>query len=200
MDRTSACLQQIFVCRVPHQGMFKEISCVGRAAPPKNAGACPRPHGPCNFPVTNIRNTNSPHWRAWLCAQARMISSRGRALKVVTIPTMQLPADLHCKLCSVPGTANKQPGATGGSRVMAKRIRARVTKTRKVYVHNDISQAATTFNNATQEKAKGDRTGVGYYGMATAVLTAFAFEAKLNFMGAQLVKAKKIPEWNEYES
>lgn len=83
---------------------------------------------------------------------------------------------------------------------MAKRIRARVTKTRKVYVHNDISQAATTFNNATQEKAKSDRTGVGYYGMATAVLTAFAFEAKLNFMGAQLAKAKKISEWNEYQS
>lgn len=84
--------------------------------------------------------------------------------------------------------------------VMAKKIRARVTKTRKVYVHNDISQAATTFNNATQEKAKGDRTGVSYYGMATAVLTAFAFEAKLNFMGAQLAKANKISAWNEFQS
>lgn len=83
---------------------------------------------------------------------------------------------------------------------MAKRIRARVTRTKKVYVHNDISQAATTFKDATQEKAKGDRTGIGYYGMATAVLTAFAFEAKLNFMGAQLAKNNKIPSWNEFQS
>jgi hypothetical protein len=83
---------------------------------------------------------------------------------------------------------------------MAKRIRARVTRTRKVYVHNDISQAATTFNETTQEKAKGDRTGIGYYGMATAVLTAFAFEAKLNFMGAQLAKNNKISAWNEFQS
>ena len=83
---------------------------------------------------------------------------------------------------------------------MVKRIRARVTRTKKVYVHNDISQAATTFKDATQEKAKGDRTGIGYYGMATAVLTAFAFEAKLNFMGAQLAKNNKIASWNEFQS
>lgn len=83
---------------------------------------------------------------------------------------------------------------------VAKRIRARVTRTKKVYVHNDISQAATTLNDATQAKVKGDRTGIGYYGMATAVLIAFAFEAKLNFMGAQLAKANKISAWNEFQS
>lgn len=82
---------------------------------------------------------------------------------------------------------------------MAK-IRARVTRTRKVYVHNDISQAATTLNDATQAKFKGDSTGIGYYGMATAVLTAFAFEAKMNFMGMQLAKANKISAWNEFQS
>jgi putative SOS response-associated peptidase YedK len=28
-------------------------------------GMPPPPRG-CGFPVTNIRNTSSPHWRAWL--------------------------------------------------------------------------------------------------------------------------------------
>lgn len=82
-----------------------------------------------------------------------------------------------------------------------RRVRARVQKTRKVYVHNDLSQAATYFADTIKEKTeKGTRDAIMFDGMASAVLVAFAFEAKLNFMGSQLLKNGKLTEWNEFQS
>jgi hypothetical protein len=85
--------------------------------------------------------------------------------------------------------------------MLAQTIRARVRKTKKVYVHNDLSQAATYFNETAQVKfKKGERDGIKFDGMATALMVAFAFEAKLNFMGSQLKKANKLTSWNEFQS
>ena len=82
-----------------------------------------------------------------------------------------------------------------------RRVRARVQKTRKVYVHNDLSQAATYFADTIEEKEKkGTRDAIMFDGMATAVFVAFAFEAKLNFMGSQLFKYRKPTEWYEFQS
>jgi hypothetical protein len=83
----------------------------------------------------------------------------------------------------------------------ARRVRARVQKTRKVYVHNDLSQAATYFADTIEKKTKqGTRDAIMFDGMASAVLVAFAFEAKLNFMGSQLFKNGKLTEWDEFQS
>jgi hypothetical protein len=82
-----------------------------------------------------------------------------------------------------------------------RRIRARIQQTRKVYVHNDLSQAATCLTDIIEEKTKnGVRDGIMFDGMAAALMVAFAFEAKLNFMGSQLFKNGKLSEWNEYQS
>jgi hypothetical protein len=76
-----------------------------------------------------------------------------------------------------------------------------VQKTRKVYVHNDLSQAATYFADIIEEKTKkGTRDAILFDGMASALMVAFAFEAKLNFMGSQLLKSGKLREWNEFQS
>jgi hypothetical protein len=81
------------------------------------------------------------------------------------------------------------------------RIMARVQKTRKVYVHNDLSQAATYFSGIIQEKQKNkSRDAIMFDGMACALMIAFAFEANLNFMGSYLLKTGKFTEWNETQS
>ncbi len=84
---------------------------------------------------------------------------------------------------------------------MEKKIRARIQKTSKVYVHNDLSQAATYFSNTIQEKLKkGTRDAIMFDGMACALMVAFAFEANLNFIGSYLLKTGKFTEWNERQS
>ncbi len=83
---------------------------------------------------------------------------------------------------------------------MAKKIKVRVQKTKHVYVHNDLSQAALHHEDAIQEKLdKGKRNGIAYDGMACALMVAFAFEANLNFMGLKLLEAGKLPNWQERE-
>jgi hypothetical protein len=84
---------------------------------------------------------------------------------------------------------------------MTGKIRARVQKDRKLYVHNDLSQAATYFNDTIQAKlAKKTRDAIAFDGMACGLMIAFAFEAKLNFMGNYLLKTDKFTEWNEWQS
>ena len=82
-----------------------------------------------------------------------------------------------------------------------KRIKARVQKTKQVFVHNDLSQAATYFADIIGEKQKkGSRDAIMFDGMACGMMIAFAFEAKLNFMGLELAKSGKLPDWNEWQS
>jgi hypothetical protein len=83
----------------------------------------------------------------------------------------------------------------------AEKIRARVQRDTKIYVHNDLSQAATYFNDNIQAKlAEGKRDAIAFDGMACALMIAFAFEANLNFMGSHLLKTGEIKEWKETQS
>jgi hypothetical protein len=61
-------------------------------------------------------------------------------------------------------------------RPVEEKIKARVQTDKKIYIHNDLSQGATYFND---------------------VMVAFAFEANLNFMGNYLHKMGKIGSWEE---
>ncbi|MGJ5068182.1 hypothetical protein [Bradyrhizobium oligotrophicum] len=84
---------------------------------------------------------------------------------------------------------------------MEKKIKARVQKTKRVFVHNDLAQAAQYFADTIREKLdKGTRDAIMFDGMACAVMVAFTFEANVNFMGFELNKAGKLPNWKERES
>lgn len=64
-------------------------------------------------------------------------------------------------------------------------FKAQVQRDKKLYIHNDLSQAATYFNDTIQDKLKkGSRDAIAFDGMACALMVAFAFEANLNFMGS----------------
>jgi hypothetical protein len=77
-------------------------------------------------------------------------------------------------------------------------MKARILTDAKIYIHNDLSQGATHFNAVIKEKLKkGDRNGIGFDGMACALMIAFAFEANLNFMGNHLFKNGKLTSWDE---
>jgi hypothetical protein len=77
---------------------------------------------------------------------------------------------------------------------LEQKIKARVQKTSKVYVHNDLSQAATYFSDNIQEKLKsGTRDAIMFDGMACALMVAFAFEANLSFMGSYLLRTENSP-------
>jgi len=72
------------------------------------------------------------------------------------------------------------------------KIRARVQGKKNIYIHNDLSNASFHFKTSVEEKLKGDRTGIAFHCLACLVMTAFTFEAKINFLGAKLIK-----EWKE---
>lgn len=78
-----------------------------------------------------------------------------------------------------------------------KKLRARVVKSARVFVHNDLSNAAGYFANIIEEKKKSGRGGVLLESMACMTLIAFTFEANVNFMGFELEKAGKLPNWKE---
>jgi hypothetical protein len=89
----------------------------------------------------------------------------------------------------------------GMAQTPQKRIKARVQRTKKVFVHNDLSQAATYFaDNISEKLEKGSRDAIMLDGMACGMMVAFTFEANLNFMGLELLKSGKLPEWNEWQS
>jgi hypothetical protein len=80
-------------------------------------------------------------------------------------------------------------------------VKARIQTTSKVYIHIDLSQAATYFKEVIADKlAAKKRDAIMFDGMACALMIAFAFEANLNFMGSHLLKTAKLTEWNEMQS
>lgn len=83
---------------------------------------------------------------------------------------------------------------------MEKKIKARVTKSARVFVHNDLSNAVGYFATLIEEKVKSGHGGILIDGMACMTLIAFTFEANVNFMGFELKKAGKLPNWKERES
>lgn len=82
---------------------------------------------------------------------------------------------------------------------MARKIKARIERTKRVFVHNDISNAAYHFAEVIEEKQKNGGAGILIDGMACAIMIAFSFEANLNFIGFELHRAKKLPDWKERE-
>jgi hypothetical protein len=77
---------------------------------------------------------------------------------------------------------------------MAK-IKVRLKAQRRIYIHNDIGNAAFYFKNRVSERlAKDDREGVGLEIIAGLTLLAFEVEARFNFLGAKL-----ISNWEERE-
>ncbi|WP_234685982.1 hypothetical protein [Bradyrhizobium monzae] len=81
---------------------------------------------------------------------------------------------------------------------MQESVKARIQTDAKIYIHNDLSQGATYFHEVIEEKLKkGDREGIGFDGMACALMIAFAFEANLNFMGNKLFQNGKLTSWDE---
>jgi hypothetical protein len=78
---------------------------------------------------------------------------------------------------------------------MAKRIKAKVQKSARVFVHNDLSNAALHFADEIKAKQGNGKPGILIDGMACAVMVAFTFEANVNFMGFELSKAGKLQTW-----
>jgi hypothetical protein len=71
-------------------------------------------------------------------------------------------------------------------------IKARIEQKKNIYVHDDLSQAASLLKQVIDNKNKtDDRDGLAFYGMACAVMLAFTFEAKINFLGHTCCKTGK---------
>lgn len=81
-----------------------------------------------------------------------------------------------------------------------KKIKARVTKSARVFVHNDLSNAVGYFASLIEQKEKTGLGGILIDGMACMTLIAFSFEANINFMGYELKKAGRLAHWKERES
>lgn len=77
------------------------------------------------------------------------------------------------------------------------KIRARVQQKKNIYIHNDLSNAALHFKKSIETRLEQDnRAGITFDYMACAVMLAFTFEAKLNFLGHKLFGS----EWNEKDT
>ncbi len=76
------------------------------------------------------------------------------------------------------------------------KVRARITQTARLYIHNDLSMAALHFKDNIDAKESGEdgRGGKTYEYIACAVMLAFTFEAKINFLGWKLIQG-----WKEFQ-
>lgn len=73
------------------------------------------------------------------------------------------------------------------------KVKVKIHQKRQINILNDLSNAAYYLHDNIQARSKkGDREGIGLEIMACLALQAFAIEAKINFLGAKLVK-----NWNE---
>lgn len=70
-----------------------------------------------------------------------------------------------------------------------KQLKIRKTATKKINIHNDISNTANHLRKRVEEmEAAGNRKGISLDITACLVLLAFTFESRLNFIGAQKVE------------
>ncbi len=73
---------------------------------------------------------------------------------------------------------------------MVELVKANVKETRKIRIHNMLSQAAWHFKNVIEDKQNnGEESGITYNCMACATMLAFTWEAYLNFFGDELIGA-----------
>lgn len=76
------------------------------------------------------------------------------------------------------------------------KIKALVEVKKRVYIHQDLEQAAYYFKKTVESLSKAkDRDGIGIEMMACLLFLAFEAEAKFNFLGHKLFGAK----WNEHQ-
>ncbi len=74
------------------------------------------------------------------------------------------------------------------------KIKARLQAHHRVYIHNDLANAAHYFKSRIEQReANNDRKGINLEIMAGLTMLAFAIEAKFNFLGDYLLKDK----WKE---
>ncbi|XHF32446.1 hypothetical protein OXH62_24395 [Pseudomonas chlororaphis] len=74
-----------------------------------------------------------------------------------------------------------------------KQLQIRKTATKKINIHNDISNTANHLRRRVEEMdATGNREGISLDITACLVLLAFTFESRLNYIGAQ-----KVADWRE---
>jgi hypothetical protein len=125
-------------------------------------------------------------------------ASSESASKAVTIPVKQLPllpAAGYALRRRQPTGIQGRNGAKDFMTDMIEKVRAKITQKSRLYIHNDLSNAAFHFKETIDAKeAAEDRMGITYEYMACAMMLAFTFEAKLNFMGWKL-----IPDWKEFQ-
>ncbi|WP_105415934.1 hypothetical protein [Neorhizobium sp. T25_27] len=79
-----------------------------------------------------------------------------------------------------------------------RKIRVRIQHTHHIHIHNDLASAAFFFRNKVMENSKidGSVKGSHFDMMACVTMTAFALEAKINFLGDRLLGRK----WRERDS
>jgi hypothetical protein len=71
---------------------------------------------------------------------------------------------------------------------MAELYRANVKTDRKVYIHNDLANAAFWYKKLVFMKRSGGGDGLMIDTMACAIMLAFTWEAYLNFFGSELIE------------
>lgn len=72
-------------------------------------------------------------------------------------------------------------------------IRARSQGTKNIYVHNDLANAASHFKEQIEAKLEADdKKGIAFEYMACMTMLAFAFEARINFIGQ-----RELASWDE---
>ncbi|MEI8719786.1 hypothetical protein [Mesorhizobium sp. ISC11] len=68
------------------------------------------------------------------------------------------------------------------------KVRVRIKENKKVYIHNDLSNAAYYFRARIRERFKArDHEGLGHEVMACLTMIAFAIEANVNFIGSKVM-------------
>ena len=73
------------------------------------------------------------------------------------------------------------------------KLKVRRNRKQRIYIHNDLSNGAFYFKKRIESRLQeNDKEGIVFDHMAFLVLSAFAFEARINFLGKKL-----IPDWKE---
>lgn len=76
------------------------------------------------------------------------------------------------------------------------KIKVKRHRKQRIYIHNDLSNAALYFKERIESRLQNeDEEGIAFDYMAFLVLSAFACEARINFLGKKLVS-----DWNEYSA
>lgn len=69
------------------------------------------------------------------------------------------------------------------------KIRAKHTGYKRIYIHNDLSNAAHYFKEKIEKKLSvADLEGISFEYMACLIMLVFSFEARINFLGSKLIK------------